>query len=293
MNTKIMICAGVIVMMVWGTSFICSKSLINNGFTPFGLFLLRTYIAYLLMRIFSKDSLFANNIKDEFLMFLLGLSGGSIYYLLENTSLEYTSAENVSFIVNLIPLFTAILSYFIYKNVKFKPLFFVGVVLSVVGVLMLVYNGKFVLHVSPLGDMIALFACLSWSIYSVLLNKYCKGYSIMFVTRKVFFYGLISLIPFVPFVENGYDVVAWAYPMNIINLLFLAVVSSFLCFLVWNFLIKHCGGVKISNLLYLSPVFTVVASFLFFEQVPTVLAIVGGAMILGGVYLCSNNTTDL
>ena len=69
---------------VWGTTFVSTKVLMINGLSPAQIFTLRFAVAYILMLAFSHKRLFANSWRDEGLMALLGITGGSLYFLSEN-----------------------------------------------------------------------------------------------------------------------------------------------------------------------------------------------------------------
>lgn len=62
-----------------------------------------------------------------------------------------------------------------------------GSLLALVGVALVVYNGSFVLKISPLGDFLTLLAAFSWAFYSLIMRKMSNRYGITFITRKIFF----------------------------------------------------------------------------------------------------------
>ena len=88
----------IVTVIIWGTTFVSTKILIQNGLTPSEIFFYRFVLAYICMWSISRKKFFANSIKDEFLLLLAGLCGGTIYFLTENTALGITLASNVSLI---------------------------------------------------------------------------------------------------------------------------------------------------------------------------------------------------
>ena len=159
--------------------------------------------------------------------------------------------------------------------------------LALTGVGLVIFNGHFVLQLNPLGDLLALAAAVCWAIYSILMKGVSRRYSAVFITRKVFFYGLVTMLPF-------FAVTPWTFPLSGLlrpeiwgNLLFLGVVASFLCFALWSLSIKKLGALKASNYVYLNPVTTVVANALVLNEPMTWMAGVGSAMILTGVFLAN------
>ena len=129
-------------------------------------------------------------------MFALGLTGGTLYFLTENTAMNYTTTTNTSLIVSLSPLVAALLISLFYKSLRLNRAQSIGMVMAAVGVVIVVLNGHFVLHLSPLGDSLAFSAALCWGFYSLLMIPANMRYDTVFVTRKVFFYGLLAMIPY-------------------------------------------------------------------------------------------------
>ncbi len=134
--------------------------------------------------------------------------------------------------------------------------------------------------------MLTLLAALVWVIYSILI----KGMSTdeggtLAVTRKVFFYGLLFMLPALPMFGFRFGLERLTVLPNILNLLFLGVGGSALCFFTWNFAVHHLGPVKTSVYLYLVPMVTIVASALVLHERITLLAGIGIALILSGMAL--------
>ena len=94
---------------VWGTTFVSSKVLITNGLRPIDAFFYRFLIAYICIWVISPRKLFCNSVKYELLAAALGVTGGSAYFLAENTALQISTVTNVSLIVCTTPILTALL----------------------------------------------------------------------------------------------------------------------------------------------------------------------------------------
>ena len=124
-----------------------------------------------------------------------GIFGGSLYFFTENTALGITQASNVSFIICTAPLLTTILSLLFYKSEKASKGLIYGSLLALMGVGLIVFNGSFVLKISPIGDLLTLLAALSWAFYSLIIKKMAGRYPTIFITRKIFFYGVLTILP--------------------------------------------------------------------------------------------------
>lgn len=280
-----------LVVAVWGTTFVFTKLLLIAGLTPAQIFVLRFVVAYILLLAYSATRhsfrLLSSSWKDELLMVGLGVTGGSLYFLTENSAMNYTTTTNTSLIVCLCPLFAALLIAMFYRSERLHGLQIVGTVMAAVGVVVVVLNGHFVLHLSPLGDTLAFVACLCWALYSLLLIPVNKRYSTLFITRKVFFYGLLSMIPYFLIWPERPSLSLLLRPDILMNLLFLSCVASMLCYLLWNWAIKKLGAVVATNYVYFNPVVTVVFAWLILSERITIFFIIGTLLILVGMFLCN------
>ena len=185
----------ILVVAIWGLTFISTKVLINHGLTPQEIFFYRFFIAYLGIWVISPKRLFAGNWKDELWLMAGGFFGGSLYFFTENTALGITQASNVAFIICTAPLLTTILSLLFYKSEKATKGLIYGSILALIGVGLVVFNGSFVLKLSPVGDLLTLLAALSWAFYSLVIKKMTGRYPTVFITRKIFFYGVLTILP--------------------------------------------------------------------------------------------------
>jgi drug/metabolite transporter (DMT)-like permease len=275
----------VFTIIVWGTTFVSTKILLQHGLTPTGIFLYRFLLAYLAIWLFCPKRLWADSKKDEFLFLCLGLTGGSLYFIAENMALEITLASNVALILCTLPLITAFLSHFYVKGERLKKSFVYGSLIALTGVALVIYNGNFILKINPLGDILTLMAALMWGFYTIILKHLDARYPVLFITRKVFFYGLITVLPFFCFTPLRVDMTILYQPVVWGNLLFLGLIASMLCYILWNTAVKHLGAIRTSNYLYFVPIVTLITSSIVINETITPIALIGAALIISGVYL--------
>ena len=272
-----------VIVGVWGTTFVNTKVLYNSGLTPLEIFFLRFLIAYICIWFISPRRLFSRTWHDELIMLLLGVMGGSVFFLAENYAVGLTYVNNVSFIVCTAPLMTVILGIAFVRSIKARWPLIIGSLVALAGVAIVIFNGSLVLHLNPWGDLLALLASVCWAVYSLLMRKVSHAYSAVFITRKIFFYGLVTVLPAFFFDPWTAAPSMLLMPKVVLNLLFLGLVASFLCFVLWTLVIGKIGAMTSSNYLYLNPVTTVVASAVFLSEPMTAIAYVGSALILAGV----------
>ncbi len=277
--------AAVFTIIIWGTTFISTKILLE-GFLPVEILFFRFVMGYTALLILYPKRLKVTDRKHEPVFVFAGLCGICLYYLLENIALTFTFASNVGVIMSTAPFFTAILSHlFFISEEKLRLRFFIGFVCAMVGIIFISYNGmKFTLD--PLGDFLALSAALVWACYSLLVRKISKmGYPVFLSTRRTFFYGIIFMIPAAWFSDFRLDLFRFTHSIYLFNMIFLGLGASAFCFVTWNFAVRELGTVKTSVYIYLVPVITVFTSALVLKERLTALMGIGAALTLAGLIL--------
>ena len=288
-----------VVVAIWGSTFVSTKMLLLAGLTPAQIFTLRFIIAYVLLLVYSlvmqksrgkSFLLFSKCWQDEVLMFALGITGGTLYFLTENSAMNYTTTTNTSLIVSLSPLVASFLISLFFRSLRLTRVQALGSLMAALGVVVVVLNGHFVLHLSPLGDSLAFGAALCWGFYSMLMIPANLKYDTIFVTRKVFIYGLLAMIPyFLLFPEESqifnFSTLQSFNSSILLNLLFLGCVASMLCFLAWNWVLKKLGAVVATNYVYFNPVTTILFAWAILSEQITIYFLLGTALILLGMFL--------
>jgi len=273
-----------LVVMIWGETFVSTKMLLNAGLMPADIFFYRFLLAYVLTWFVSYKRLFCRNLTDELTTFALGVLGGSLYFLTENMALVYSTASNVAILLSSCPLLTALLLSIFYKSERLSKKQIFGSLLAFLGMVMVVLNGQLILHLNPRGDALAIGAALCWAFYSLLMKRVMHKYSSWFISRKVFFYGLLTILPYYALVSPlNTDVSILTRPVVYGNLLYLGSVASMFCYIMWNWTLSKLGAVKATNYLYLQSLFTMVFASLILHERITWMAIAGAAILILGM----------
>lgn len=273
-----------LVVTIWGTTFVATKVLLQHGLGPVDIMFYRFVIAYFCILFISHKKFKADTWKDEFQLILAGLTGGNLYFVAENTALGITQASNVALLVCTTPIFTALFAYWLYKEPLRKNML-AGSFIALLGVGLLVFNGSVLLEINPLGDLLSIVASLMWACYCLVLKPLSKRYSTAFITRKVFFYGILTLLFYflINPLETNQEILF--QPIVVLNLLFLGVVASMFCFIAWNAAVKVLGPSRTANYIYVQPFSTLVLSSIILSEVITLTSLIGSLCIIGGVYL--------
>ncbi len=275
----------VITILIWGTTFISTKVLLKV-ISPIEILFLRFTIGFIVLSLIYPQRLKIRDKRHELYFAAAGLCGITIYYLLENIALTSTFASNVGVIISIAPFFTVIFAHLFLKGEKLKPQFFVGFIIAFSGIFLLSLNEISALELNPVGDILAVLAAVVWAAYSVLTKKISEfHYNTVQTTRRIFFYGLVFMVPtlFILGFNPGIDLLI--QPVNVFNILFLGLGASALCFVTWNSAVRILGAVKTSVYIYMVPVITVVTSIIILQEKITGVAGVGIVLTLIGLFV--------
>lgn len=284
-----------ITVTAWGTSFLSTKILMERGgFSPVEMYVYRFAAAYLILLALTVRHIRSNSWKDEGTFALCGICSGSLYFITENYALQLTTTANVSLLASISPIFTTFLMAILFRQ-KLKSGVLLGSVIAFGGVACIIFSHGTGLELRPAGDLLALSAALCWAIYSVAIKRVLPFYSSMFISRKLFFYGVITGIPLLLMQHTPTHLsLLWdlSQPTYLLNFLFLVLMCSLMAYLIWNEAMKYLGPVTSNNYLYLQPLVTMVAGFFFLGEKIYLLGYVGCVLIIGGLIL-SDKVPDL
>lgn len=268
----------------WGITFVSTKVLLEY-ISPIQIMLLRYIIGYLgLLAIYPKYHR-SEGVRQEALCLLAALCGSTLYFLAENFALSITQASNVSLLISAAPILTSVLASLMVKDERIKKEEVYCFLLAMAGIFLVVYNGSFVLGISPVGDLLAIIAALMWAFYSIILRKINTKYSPVYITRRMFFYSIITMLPCLLLDKHPFKFSVLAKPVVLLNLLFLGLIASALCYVLWYHVVGELGAIKANNFVYLNPLITMIASVIVLNERVTWIMLLGALLILLGVML--------
>lgn len=277
--------AAIFTILIWGTTFISTKVLLVD-FQPVEILFFRFVIGFVALLAVDLRRLREVSRRQEMTFMAAGLCGICLYYLLENIALTYTMASNVGVMISVAPFFTAILSrIFIKSEEKLRVKFLVGFLVAMIGIALISFNGS-KLSFNPMGDLLAIAAAFVWACYSILTRKISSfGYPVILTTRRTFFYGILFMIPVLFFWDFQIGISRFTNVTYVVNIFYLGLGASAVCFATWNVAVKILGAVKTSIYIYLVPVITTVTSAIILKEPVTWISAVGTALTVVGLFL--------
>lgn len=271
-------------ILLWGTTFVSTKILLHNDLSPMEILLTRFVMGTCFLMLLFPKRLKGTTLKQEAYFAAAGLCGITLYYLFENNALIYTLASNAALIASTSPFFTVLLARFFLKDETIRPQFYFGMVLSFIGVGLMSFSGATELQINLKGDFLALLAAIIWSFYSIFSKKISSfGYNTIQTTRRTFMYGILFMLPMIPFTDVAWSTEKFFNTTVILNLIFLGLGASAICFVTWNLALKSLGAIKASLYINAVPMVTVILSMIVLHERLTWMSGTGIALVLCGL----------
>jgi drug/metabolite transporter (DMT)-like permease len=276
--------------LFWGGSFVFTKYLLESQ-TPTFIIFFRLVIASVIMvticLIFFRKEL---RIKKEniFKLLILSFFEPFLYFIFETYSLQKSDASVVSIIIATIPLFTALISKYYFKEV-FTKLNFFGVIISFVGIIVMLFPSISELSGNMSGVVLAFCAVMTSIAYSVTLKKLPETIHPVAVITYQNIIGLILFLPLFLILNSKSDIstgiASIGNPQNLIFLIILAFFCSSLAFIFYIKGLRHLGLGKANTFTNLIPVITAILSFFILNESFPVNKIFGIVIVVAGLFL--------
>ena len=272
-------------VVFWGASFIATKHLLEE-ISPLAIIYLRLLLGIIFIALVAKKRKRSFVIKPADLkgVFLLALIA-SFHLWIQVTGLQYTSAANTGWIIGFAPVFMTIIG-FLFFNEKINALQTSGIIVAFCGLIMLISKGDLssLNLISNKGDLMILTSAFTWSIYSLVGKKVTLNYPPIMTILYLFIMMALIISPFTISVINLNGVLSLSI-IGIISILFLGILCSGFSYVIWAEAMKEMPASKVGAFLYLEPFVTVFTAWFFLSEEITLLMMLSGLVIIGGVIL--------
>ena len=273
----------------WGLSFIWSKVLLEF-YTPITIVFLRLVISsvFLVFIGLITKRIQKFNKKDTLNLLLLSFFQPFLYFIGETTGLKYVSSTTASVLISTIPLFSPIAAYYFLKE-KLNLLNFIGILISIGGILLVLVKDDFKISASPKGLSLMLLAVFAAIAYSVIVVKFAKKYNVFTIITYQNIVGVFMFLPIFLFFDFQ-DFIDIKFTLEIFKpLLYLSVFASSLAFILFTYGIKNLGVIKANTIANIIPVFTATFAFFLLGEKLSFINIIGIIIVVSGLYLSQLN----
>lgn len=277
--------AVVLSMACFALSFVWFK-VANISYGPVTIVLFRLLISATLLFPILKISkrLVVPDRKDLGYLLLITFFEPFLYFMGESFGLQYLSSTVGSVIIATIPVVSPFAAYFFYrKKINFRNI--AGIIISLVGVLMVIYEIGMGLTASPIGVILQFSAVFSAVGYTVVLHRISQqmnNLSIIFFQNVI---GAVYFFPFWFFFEKDQFLTTPYNPDSFRAIIYLAIFASTLAFVFFTFSVRQIGLTKANMFTNIIPVFTALFAWIILGDQITLQKIMGILVVITGLFI--------
>ncbi len=282
----------VFAVIVWGGSFIATKIVLRD-ISPVTVVWVRFTIGVVILGLaVAMRKQFSLLNRNEWLYFaLLGFLGITFHQWLQSNALETSEASTTAWIVSTTPVFMALLGWVVLRE-KLPWIKIAGILLAFVGVLLVVYAGNLsaisLRNFGKPGDILILISAINWAVFSVLSRRGLKAHPATLMMFYVMLFGwLFTSILF--FATTNISEIGNLTTNGWLGIAFLGIFCSGLAYIAWYDALKALTTAQTGVFLYIEPLVAVVVAFFLLSEAITVASLLGGGIIILGVWLVNRN----
>ena len=282
--------AGIGFSIIFGFSFMFSKKLMAY-ISPMGVISYRFLIAFLAFEILRRSKVIHINLrnKSNWPIIIVGVFQPVLYFIFETYGLEKTTSAEAGLMIALIPIFVTIFSAIILKE-KPRILQILFILVSFLGVVVIqILNPNDGFEINYIGFILLLSAVISAALFNIASRSASRTHKAIETTYLMSFMGMISfnLIYLIQLSIEGNTMsyITVLSNLNVIGpILYLGLIASIFGFLLVNYSLSQLPAHVTSIYANISTIVSVIVGFLFLSEIITLYHLIGGVLIIIGVY---------
>lgn len=268
-------------IILWGSAFPMIKIALND-FSAESLSAFRLILATIILLPFVIiKKLPTPELRDIPVIFILGFCGFVIYHTALNFGETLISAGISGILVSTTPIFSSALAYIFLKE-HFSKWNWLSSLVAFIGISIISISKDDYTTINVLGVFIILLASFSESLYFTFQKKYMEKYGFIAFTLYTIMASSPFMLIFIPEIIND---IHGATFTSIVSVLYLAIFPTIIPYVLLAYIVKSVGVSDATMSLYLTPIVSLLLSYLLLDELPTTLAIIGGIITLLGVSL--------
>lgn len=281
-----------IVVVLWGSSFAVSKIGLQE-LSPLNMAGIRFSLASILFGILlvAQKSSSSLESKDILSLVVAGFMSITSYFYIQYTGLLYTTSINAALLLATSPIWTTIYCV-VTKQERITGKAFIGILLAFTGICLVISKGKvFFLFASETlpGDLLLLLNSVVWAGFTLYGKKIMQKYSPFTAMAYIHIFGTIMLLPVILIPSNINPIPITQQLSGIscstgVAILYLACLCSVYGYGMWYRGVAQIGAVRTASFYYMSPLFALIAGIWLLDESFNFLVVVGGCLVMLGVY---------
>lgn len=269
---------------IWGGMYVASKYALNT-IPPFTLLFIRYLLASFILLVLCKwKGIPIVSREDKGLLFQIGFFGYFLSIATQFLGTKLSSAHMGAVITSLSPVFQSIFAILILKE-KITPKQAAAMGISLFGMLLVTDGAGTRTGILDRGNAFFLLAACFWGYYSVLVKKAAERHSELQITTLGILWATLFAFPAVFTESHSWDFRIAFQSLTIMgSVLYISVFATTIAFFCWNKGLAMTAPHKAGLFFFFQPVVGSLLGWFILGETLTVAFILGGILVLGGVY---------
>jgi drug/metabolite transporter (DMT)-like permease len=276
----LVIVASIASVLLWASAFPAIRIALE-AYTPAEVALLRYIVASVALIVYAIiNRISLPRLQDLPLIVLCGFTGITVYNFMLNAGQVTVSAGVASFIISSEVGIIALLAWLFFGE-RLSRLGWIGVVSCIVGVGIIAFgkDGNFQISFGVLRVFVA---TLAISIYSVIQKPLLARYSAINFTTYAIWSGTLFLFFLAP---EAFSSAIRAPIAPTLAIVYMGLFPGVVAYIAWSYVLSQIPASQAGSYLALIPVVALFLAWLWLGEIPTLSALLGGAVVLAGVML--------
>ncbi len=279
-NAKVIFAASGTIL-IWASAYVGTRITVRY-LSPVDLALYRFFIASLVLAFYALiiKRISLPDKKDIPFIILTGLIGIALYMFVFNSAQKRITAATGAFLIGSAPVFTSIFSL-IFLRERIKLMTILGIIVSFCGITIICFSEKNGISFNP-GVIIMAAAAILISLYNIMVKKLAKKYTSLQIITYAFISGTFFLLFFAPSLLNEIRDIPFSIHLTVI---YLGLFPAAIAYVLWAFALSGGNTAQVASFMYVTPLLTIIIGWFWIKEIPGILSILGGLIIIAGVII--------
>ncbi|MCJ8009358.1 DMT family transporter [Lederbergia wuyishanensis] len=288
MNAKALLMA-LFTVIIWGSTFAGIRVSLNGGYSPGHLVLVRYFVAsalFIVYALWPGVKFRLPQKKDLLKILILGWIGISVYHIGVTFGEQTISAGTAGMLVGSAPIFTAIIAAIVLKE-RLGLFGWLGLSIGFIGIILITLGTAGSSFTISEGAFFVLISAFATSVFFVFQKPFLTRYKPIELTA---YFTWAGTIPFLIFAPGFFQTIQHATLEASLTAIYVGVFPGAIAYVMWAIALSLSKASSITSVLYLEPAIAILVAWMWLQEFPSILSLIGGIVAISGVLIVNIKT---